>query len=125
MREGGAKSLQPFDGLNYADTVLRPQPVHSCSCALRHINSAKHTQTRRTGAHHLRDKQDGEKLVEQYWGNRKPIVNEGTLPNGKGYASFAEFKSLIVEQAPRFERGLAEKLMIYALGRPLEESRAR
>ena len=46
--------------------------------------------------------------------------NEGTLPNGKAYANFAEFTALIVALGDRFERGLAEQLLTYALGRGLE-----
>ena len=44
----------------------------------------------------------------------------GTLPNGTEYSSFAEFKQSIVAQSDRFERALAEKLLMYALGRTLE-----
>ena len=69
-----------------------------------------------------RDKLDGEKPLS-HWGDNRPEINcEGTLPNGTEYSSFAEFKESIVAQSDRFERALAEKLLMYALGRTLEAS---
>jgi hypothetical protein len=69
-----------------------------------------------------RDKLDGEKPLE-HWGNNRPdIVSSGTLPNGTEFKSFEEFKQAIVAQSARFERALAEKLLMYALGRTLEAS---
>jgi mono/diheme cytochrome c family protein len=67
-----------------------------------------------------RDKLDGEKPLRE-WGNNRPKIDcEGTLPNGTEYSSFAEFKQSLVAQSNRFERALAEKLFMYALGRTLE-----
>ena len=69
-----------------------------------------------------RDQLDGEKPLRE-WGNNRPDIEcEGTLPNGTEYSSFAEFKQSLVAQSDRFERALAEKLLIYALGRTLEPS---
>jgi hypothetical protein len=65
-----------------------------------------------------RDVQDGE--TEHFWRWQPPPITEGTLPNGKTYRSFAEFKALLSSQGARFERGLAEQLLTYALGRLLE-----
>ena len=69
-----------------------------------------------------RDKLDGEKPIE-HWGNNRPDIDcAGALPNGTAYSSFAEFKQAMVAQSDRFERALAEKLLMYALGRTLEAS---
>lgn len=69
-----------------------------------------------------RDKLDGEKPLAR-WGNNRPDIDcSGTLPNGVDYTSFAEFKQALVGQGDRFERALAEKLLMYALGRTLEAS---
>ncbi len=69
-----------------------------------------------------RDKLDGEKAIE-HWGNNRPDIDcTGTLPNGSSYSSFTEFKEAMVAQSERFERALAEKLLMYALGRTLEAS---
>ena len=67
-----------------------------------------------------RDRLDGERPIEQWGPDRPSIECSGTLPNGTQYASFAEFKAAIVAQSDRFERALAEKLLMYALGRTLE-----
>lgn len=69
-----------------------------------------------------RDNLDGEKPIEHWGNNRPPIECNGTLPNGKSYSNFTEFKQAIVDQSDRFERALAEKLLMYALGRTLEAS---
>lgn len=64
-----------------------------------------------------RESQDG----ENFRGDRRPkIVIEGKLPNGKSFSSFAEFRTLLFQQKDRFRRALAEKLLVYALGRPVE-----
>ena len=69
-----------------------------------------------------RDKLDGEKPLNHWGSNRPDIDCSGTLPNGTQYSSFGEFKRAIVAQSDRFERALAEKLLMYALGRTLEAS---
>lgn len=64
-----------------------------------------------------REQQDG----EDFRGNNTPeIVISGKLPNGKAYESYEEYKALLLEQKDRLVRGLAEKMIIYALGRPVE-----
>ncbi len=64
-----------------------------------------------------RDRQDG----EEFRGERTPPIDaSGRLPNGEPFADFAEFRALLAAQGDRFRRALAEKLFVYALGRPLE-----
>ena len=63
---------------------------------------------------------DGEKPVNQYWGERAAIDPSGTLPNGVEFQNFLEFKRSVLAQEDRFARGLTEKLMMYALGRTIE-----
>ena len=46
----------------------------------------------------------------------------GQLPNGQQFTTFAEFKSLLTQQKDRFSQALAERLLIYSLGRSLEPS---
>lgn len=67
-----------------------------------------------------RTKLDGEKPLSHWGENRPPIDPSGTLPNGKAFADYREFRTLIVGQNERFTRGLAEKLFVYALGRVAE-----
>lgn len=67
-----------------------------------------------------RTRQDGE-MPLNHWGNRRRELEiNGNLPNGDAYENFAEFKHAITRQHDRFLRGLTEKMLIYALGRPLE-----
>lgn len=64
-----------------------------------------------------RDQQDG----ENFRGMRTPPINpSGKLPNGKAFSTLEEFRGLLVGQSGRFRRGLAEKMFVYALGRPIE-----
>jgi Protein of unknown function (DUF1588)/Protein of unknown function (DUF1585)/Protein of unknown function (DUF1592) len=50
------------------------------------------------------------------------IDASGTLPNGKSYRGLAEFRSLVKERKDDFRKALVEHLLIYALGRGLENS---
>ena len=64
-----------------------------------------------------RDKQDG----EEFRGDRRPpITIDGKLPNGDVFESYDEFKQVLLKQSDRLRRGLAEKLLVYALGRPVD-----
>ena len=68
-----------------------------------------------TGA--WRERQNG----EEFLGRNTPAIDaSGTLPNGRAFADFAEFKTLLLEQRNRFRRAIAEKLFLYALGRPVD-----
>lgn len=67
-----------------------------------------------------RDRLDGEKPLS-HWGNNRPAIDSaGTLPNGREFTNFVEFKQAVTEQQERFVRALSEKLLIYAIGRTLE-----
>lgn len=64
-----------------------------------------------------RETQDG----EDFRGNNRPVINPaGRLPNGAEFETFDQFRSCLLDQSDRFRRGLAEKLLIYAMGRPIE-----
>lgn len=66
-----------------------------------------------------RTKQDGER---GYWPDEAKIDPTGTFPNGRPYESVQEFRAGLVEQSDRFLRGLAEKMLTYALGRSIEST---
>lgn len=51
-----------------------------------------------------------------------PIDPSGELPGGRKFSSPAELKSILLEERNDFAMGLAEKMIIYALGRGLERS---
>ena len=48
------------------------------------------------------------------------IEPAGTLPNGKSFQNPAELRALLTQDLSEFNHTLAEKMMIYALGRGLE-----
>jgi mono/diheme cytochrome c family protein len=64
-----------------------------------------------------RDRLDGEKPLA-HWGNDRPLIDaSGILPDGREFQSFPDFQQLLLAQHERFRRALAEKLVVYALGR--------
>ncbi len=48
-----------------------------------------------------------------------PVDASGTLPNGKTFATPGEMRALLTSQLPEFARTMAEKMLIYSLGRGL------
>jgi hypothetical protein len=50
------------------------------------------------------------------------VDSSGAFPSGHTFAGPAEMKALLVRALPDFTRGLAEKLLTYALGRGVEPS---
>jgi len=50
----------------------------------------------------------------------QPIDNTGVLPDGRSFAGVAELKATLLERKNDFTRCLAEKMLIYGLGRGLE-----
>ena len=51
-----------------------------------------------------------------------PIETAGTLPDGRSFKGHEELRALLKADANAFTEGLAEKMLIYALGRGLEHS---
>src|SRR5262249_32875631 len=51
-----------------------------------------------------------------------PIETAGTLPDGKSFKDHVELRTLLKADANAFTEGLTEKMLIYALGRGLEQS---
>ena len=49
-----------------------------------------------------------------------PIDASGTMPDGTRFSGFNEFRSALVDDPELFLRTMADKLLIYALGRPTE-----
>src|SRR5262249_899451 len=49
-----------------------------------------------------------------------PIDTSGTLPDGTKFSSVADFRAALVRRPERFANTVAEKLLVYALGRGLE-----
>ncbi|HLH27735.1 MAG TPA: DUF1592 domain-containing protein, partial [Acidimicrobiales bacterium] len=51
-----------------------------------------------------------------------PVDASGTLPSGESFRGPAELKAIVKARPREFARSLTEKLLVYALGRGLEES---
>jgi hypothetical protein len=51
-----------------------------------------------------------------------PIETTGTLPDGRSFKGHEELRALLKADASAFTEGLAGKMLIYALGRGLEQS---
>ena len=49
-----------------------------------------------------------------------PVDASGTLPTGRSFRGHRELKQILMEQRDAFVQGLAEKLLVYALGRGLQ-----
>ena len=49
-----------------------------------------------------------------------PVDATGVFPNGRTFSGPAEMKMLLRDRLPEFTRGLAEKMLTYALGRGVE-----
>jgi len=63
-----------------------------------------------------RDQQNGEGFRG---GKSPPIDASGTMPDGRPFAGPAEFKQSLLAKKDRFARAFAEKMLTYALGRPV------
>jgi hypothetical protein len=51
--------------------------------------------------------------------NDPPIDASGVLIDGKSFKTLPEFKKILMDEKPRFLKGFTEKLLAYALGRPV------
>jgi hypothetical protein len=63
-----------------------------------------------------RERQNGERFRSA---KAPPIDVSGRLFNGKSFTTLAEFKHVLLEEKGRFARALCEKMLTYALGRPV------
>ena len=51
--------------------------------------------------------------------NDPPIDPSGVMPTGQSFKTLPEFKRILVEEKAKFHKGFTEKLLAYALGRPV------
>jgi hypothetical protein len=107
------------ENLTVRDRLIQHQQIESCAACHRTIDPYGIALENLNVIGGWRDVQDGEDFRGT---NRPPIDAGGRLPDGRAFADFGEFKSALLEQRERFSRALAEKLLIYALGRPIEPS---
>jgi len=105
------------ENLTVRDRLLQHQQIASCAACHRGIDGYGLALENFNAIGAWRTRQDG----EDFRGSNTPLIDPaGTLPGGKSFATFAEFKAILALQQDRFARGLSEKMLTYALGRPVE-----
>jgi hypothetical protein len=63
-----------------------------------------------------RDRHNGERAVDK----NAPVLDvSGVLPSGREFKTVQEFKQALLSERERFVRGFVEKVLSYALGRPV------
>lgn len=103
--------------LTVRERLLQHQQIEACAACHRSLDPYGLALENFNAIGAWRQRQDG----EDFRGDRRPEINaSGRLPNGQSFANFEEFRQRLVQQDGRFRRGLAEKLLVYALGRPVE-----
>lgn len=103
--------------LTVRERLLQHQQIEACAACHRSIDPYGLALENFNVIGQWRDMQDG----ENFGGRARPAINpSGKLPNGDSFETYSEFKSLLRKQHARFRQALAEKLLSYALGRPVE-----
>jgi len=103
--------------LTVRERLIQHQQIASCAACHRTIDSYGLALENFNAIGAWRTHQDG----EDFRGRNTPSIDaSGTLPNGKAFEGFADFKTLLLDQKDRFAHGLSEKMLTYALGRPIE-----
>ncbi|MBA2115233.1 DUF1592 domain-containing protein [Bremerella alba] len=103
--------------LTVRERLIQHQQIPSCAACHRTIDSYGLALESFNAIGAWRTHQDGEDFRSR---NTPPIDASGVLPNGKPFEDFVEFRLLLLDQKDRFAHGLAEKMLTYALGRPIE-----
>ena len=110
------------ENLTVRERLIQHQQIKSCAACHRSIDSYGLAMENFNVIGAWRTKQDG----EDFRSNKAPPIDaSGTLPNGESFEDFQQFKALLLSQKERFARGLSEKMLVYALGRPVEPTDRR
>lgn len=103
------------EDLTVRERLIEHQKIETCAACHRGIDPYGLALENYDVIGSWRDRQNGEGFNP----NRSPeIVATGKLPNGETFDGPDEFKSLLLAQEDRFFRGLTEKMLVYAIGRP-------
>ncbi|WP_196782383.1 DUF1592 domain-containing protein [Bremerella volcania] len=105
------------ENLTVRERLVQHQQIPSCAACHRTIDCYGMALENFNAIGAWRTNQDGENFRGR---NTPPIDASGTLPNGSSFESFDDFKLLLLDQKERFAHGLSEKMLTYALGRPIE-----
>ena len=102
--------------LTVRERLQQHQEIESCASCHRRLDPYGLALENFNVIGKWRDQQDGEDFRHK----GPPIVIDEKLPSGEAFQSYEEFRTLLLARSDRFRRALAEKLWIYALGRPVE-----
>lgn len=103
------------ENLSVRERLLQHQEIEACAACHRSLDPYGLALENFNVIGSWRDRQDGEKF---YYDNSPEIDSSGKLPNGQTFQDFKQFKQLLGDQKNRFRRALAEKIFLYAMGRP-------
>ncbi len=103
--------------LTVRDRLLQHQEIESCASCHTSLDPYGLALENFNVIGTWREIEDGQDFHRR--SNNPPIVVEGRLPNGTVFTGFNEFRDALRAQENRFRRGLTEKVMTYALGRPV------
>jgi len=105
------------ENLTIRERLLQHQQIPSCAACHKSLDPYGLALENFNVIGRWRDREDGEGFGNR--GNTPTIEVSGHLPNGREFGSFQDFRQALREQEDRFRRGIAEKMMVYALGRPV------
>jgi hypothetical protein len=100
--------------LTVRQRLIQHQQIEACASCHRGIDSYGLALENFDVTGAWRERQNGEEFRGS---NTPPVDASGTLPNGREFSNFADFKALLLEQDTRFRRAIVEKMFLYALGR--------
>lgn len=104
------------ENLTVRERLMQHQQIESCAACHRRLDPYGLALENFNVIGHWRTKQDG----EGFRGARAPEIDaSGRLPSGTAFADFEAFRGALMSQGDRLRRALAERLFVYALGRPL------
>lgn len=105
--------------LTVRERLLQHQTLPSCASCHRRIDPYGLALENYDAVGAWRTRQNGEDF--QGMGDRAPAIDSSaTLPDGRPFKTPEEFRAMLAADRDRFCRALAEKLLVYALGRSLE-----
>lgn len=107
------------ENLTVRERLIQHQKIASCAACHRGLDPYGIALENFNVIGQWREQQDGEDFRR---GKGPAIDPSGKLPNGESFATFDEYKALLLAQRDRLAQGLAEKMIVYALGRPVEPS---
>lgn len=65
---------------------------------------------------------EGEKVKDKRYRLGLKVETDGVTPEGQSFTDFIEFRKLLLAQQDRVARAIAQKLLVYATGRPVNVS---